>query len=169
MKVRKQCMSNEADNFETEINECISKAETVAKETLLAKASKNVSVEEEPSLIPSQQSTGSNVSGEAENTGQFQSRLKALKLPVFDGDKAKFEDFGALFISLVDKNAESAILKWPDLDRVLQGLHYKLFRGLVFQTRIRRSEGNFKIKVWWSTKAAAGLYGPARNYGSFQK
>jgi hypothetical protein len=42
----RKAMSNEADNFEIEINECISKAETVVKETLLAKASKNVSVEE---------------------------------------------------------------------------------------------------------------------------
>jgi hypothetical protein len=56
----KKAMSNEADNFETEINECISNAETVVKETLLAKARKNVSVEVETSLTPSQQSTGSN-------------------------------------------------------------------------------------------------------------
>jgi hypothetical protein len=53
----------------------------------------------------------------SENTGQFHSRLKALKLSVFDGNKAEFEDFWALFISLVDKNAESANIKWPDLDR----------------------------------------------------
>jgi hypothetical protein len=32
----KKAMSNEADNFETEINECISNAKTVVKETLLA-------------------------------------------------------------------------------------------------------------------------------------
>jgi hypothetical protein len=126
----KKAMSNEADNFETEINECISNAETVVKETLLAKASKNVSVEVEPSLTPSQQSTGSNVSGEAENTGQFQSRLKALKLPVFDGNKAKFEDFLALFISLVDKNAESANIKMARLRQSLTGVALQAIQGL---------------------------------------
>ena len=97
---------------------------------MLAKASKNVSVEVEPSLTPSQQSTGSNVSGEGENTGQFQSRLKALKLPVFDGNKAKFEDFWALFISLVDKNAESANVKMARLRQSLAGVALQAIQGL---------------------------------------
>jgi hypothetical protein len=57
-------------------------------------------VDVEQSRTPLQQA---NVSGEAENTGQFQSRLKALELPVFDGNKAKFKHSWTLVISLVYK------------------------------------------------------------------
>jgi hypothetical protein len=63
-------------------------------------ANKYVNVDVEQSRTPLQQA---NVSGEAENTGQFQNRLKALELPVFYGNKEKFKDSWALFICLVDK------------------------------------------------------------------
>jgi hypothetical protein len=48
----------------------------------------------EQSRTPLQQA---NVSGEVENTGQFHSRLKALELPVFDGNEAKFK--GIVYLS----------------------------------------------------------------------
>ncbi|CAB3981830.1 Hypothetical predicted protein [Paramuricea clavata] len=86
----KKAMSNELDNFETEINECISKAETVLKGTLLAKESKNVSVEEEPSLSPSQQSTGSNVSGEAENSFNQESFIQDINGQVVCGNESSW-------------------------------------------------------------------------------
>jgi hypothetical protein len=70
------------------ITACITKAENIAKKTLLTTANKDVNVNVEQSRTPLQQA---NVSGEVENTGQFQSRLKALELPVFDGNKAKFK------------------------------------------------------------------------------
>ena len=43
------------------------------------------SVSEQASLPPVQQASESNSSSMQGNTGQFQSRLKPLKLPVFDG------------------------------------------------------------------------------------
>jgi hypothetical protein len=66
----------------------------------------------------------------SENTGQFHSRLKALKLPVFDGNKAEFEDFWALFISLVDKNAESANMKMARLRQSLTEVALQAIQGL---------------------------------------
>jgi hypothetical protein len=91
----KKAMSAEADSFESEINECISKAQTVIKESMLAKASQSVSenIAAEVNSPSVQQVSELNSSSILENHGQFQSCLKPLELPVFDGNKTKFEDF----------------------------------------------------------------------------
>lgn len=70
-------MSVEADSFESEINECICKAQTVIKESMLAKASQSVHVSD--SVTPLQQASELNSSSISENNVQFQSCLKPLK------------------------------------------------------------------------------------------
>ena len=128
----KKAMSAEADSFESEINECISKAQTVIKESMLAKASQSVSEN-----IPAEVNSSSvqlvselNSSSILENHGQFQSRLKPLELPVFDGNKTKFEDFWGLFTSLVDKNSEAANVKMARLRQSLTGVALQAIQGL---------------------------------------
>lgn len=74
----------ESDAFESDLNECISKAESVIKENLSNKSSQsaiNTTVQLSPST-PSQQSSGSNVSAGVESTVTVERRVKPLKLPV---------------------------------------------------------------------------------------
>ena len=47
--------------------------------------------------------------------------LKALRVPVFDGTKAKFEEFWSLFLSLVDASNEPINLKMAKLQQSLTG------------------------------------------------
>ncbi len=89
------------------------------------KASQNVAVNVEVSAMSSQQS-----SSEVQITTQSHSRLKPLKLPVFDCNKAKFEDFGALFISLEGKSAESANVKMARLRESLKWVALQAIQGL---------------------------------------
>ena len=56
--------------------------------------------------------------------------LKPLKVPTFSGDKQKFEDFWALFRSLVDESAEPANLKMARLRQCLTGNALEAIRGL---------------------------------------
>lgn len=56
--------------------------------------------------------------------------LKALKVSTFSGDKQKFEDFWALFKSLVDKSAEPANLKMARQWQCLTGNALEAIRGL---------------------------------------
>ena len=63
------------------------------------------------------------------NTGQFQSSLKPLKLPVFDGSKTKFEDFWT-FTSLVDENSEAPNVKMARLKQSLTGVALQAIQGL---------------------------------------
>ena len=130
----KKAISVEADSFESEVNACICKAQTVITESMLAKASQSeqasqgVSVEVNSSPTP--QASELNSSSISENNGQFQSRLKPLKLPVFDGNKTKFEDFWALFISLVDGNSEAPNVKMARLRQSLTGVALQAIQGL---------------------------------------
>ena len=113
----KKAIAAEADSFEVEINECINKAQIVIKESMKGKVGQSVgeSVSEQASLPPVQQASESNSSSMQGNTGQFQSPLKSLKLPVFDGSKTKFGDFWALFTSLADENSEAPNVKMARL------------------------------------------------------
>ena len=56
--------------------------------------------------------------GNQDDRSQF---LKPLKVPTFSGDKQNFEDFWALFRSLVDESAEPANLKMARLRQCLTG------------------------------------------------
>ena len=56
--------------------------------------------------------------------------LKPLKVPTFDGDKRKFEDFWALFTSLVDESTEPVNLKMARLRQCLTGNALEAIRGL---------------------------------------
>ena len=56
--------------------------------------------------------------------------LKPLKVSTFNGDKRKFEDFWALFTSLVDESTEPVNLKMARLRQCLTGNALEAIRGL---------------------------------------
>jgi hypothetical protein len=58
------------------------------------------------------------------------SRLKQLKIPTFDGDKTKFEEYWGLFQSLVDMSMEPISLKMARLRQSLSGRALESIRGL---------------------------------------
>ena len=64
------------------------------------------------------------------NQGDRSRFLKPLKVPSFNGDKQKFEDFWALFKSLVDESAEPANLKMTRLLQCLTGNALEAIRVL---------------------------------------
>ena len=55
---------------------------------------------------------------------------KPLKVPIFNGDKRKFEGFWALFTSLVDESTEPVNLKMARLRHCLTGNALEGIRGL---------------------------------------
>lgn len=57
-------------------------------------------------------------------------RLKPLKVPLFEGDKTKFEDFWGLFSSIVDEGDEPANVKMARLRQSLIGTALEAIRGL---------------------------------------
>ena len=95
-----------------------------------AKVGQSVGKSAQASLPPVQQESESNSSSMQGNTGQFQSRLKPLKLPVYDGSKTKFEDFWALFTSFVDENSEAPNVKMARLTQSLTGVALQAIQGL---------------------------------------
>ena len=60
-------------------------------------------------------------------------RLKQLKVPTFDGDKTKFEEYWWLFQSLVDMSSEPVCLKMARLRQSLTGRGLSLFEDLECQ------------------------------------
>ena len=89
--------------------------------------------------------------------------LKPLKVPTFSGDKQKFEDFWALFRSLVDESSgasESENGKTVTMPhRECVGSH---LRSRGHNSKIRREERNIKIKIWWTASTTASLHGSTR-------
>ena len=57
-------------------------------------------------------------------------KLKPLTVPVFNGDKTRFEDFWALFASLVDEGNEPVNIKMARLRQSLSGNALDAIRGL---------------------------------------
>ena len=53
-----------------------------------------------------------------------------MRVPTFDGNKVKFEEFWSLFQSLVDASNEPVNLKMPRLQQSLVGRAHKAIRGL---------------------------------------
>ena len=62
----------------------------------------------------------SNVTGGI-SFGQLDKNLKRIKLPKFNGDKTKFENFGATFESIMDETDEPAKYKMIRLKSCLEG------------------------------------------------
>ena len=70
---------------------------------------------------------------EHENHGNHDDRnrfLKPLRIPTFDGDKRKFEDFWVLFRSVVNESTEPSNLKMARLRQCLTGNALEAIRGL---------------------------------------
>ena len=70
---------------------------------------------------------------ENENHGNHDDRnrfLEPLRIPRFDGDKRKFEDFWVLFRSLVDESTEPSNLEMARLRQCLTGNALEAIRGL---------------------------------------
>ena len=62
--------------------------------------------------------------------GPSNNRLKPLKVPTFEGSKTRFEDFWALFYSLVDQTNEPVNIKMARLRKCLTGPALEAIRGL---------------------------------------
>ena len=77
---------------------------------------------------PSPQQSAASSSGNG--TTVVNHRLKLLKVPTFNGDKKKFEEFWGLFESLVDKSNEPTSLKMARLRQSLTGIALDSIRGL---------------------------------------
>ena len=90
-------------------------------------------VEDQPnSVSPLHQSTDRAEGPSGNSPGGFTAnhRLKPLKVPTFDGDKTKFEEFWGLFQSLVDQSNEPVNLKMARLHQSLTGIALESIRGL---------------------------------------
>ena len=81
---------------------------------------------------PAQQYQLNENHGNQEDRSRF---LNSLKVPLFSGDKQKFEDLWALFKSLVDGSAEPANLKMARLRQCLTGNALEAIRGLGVSTQ----------------------------------
>ena len=133
----KRASMKESEVFEEEVQKSIETAEGVLKvsmatnrvsgstESEVIQISENQTPisERSSSLLPSPQGQSPSPQGQLPSP-QGQSvvhRLKPLKVPEFDGDKAKFEDFWGLFASLLDAGVEPANVKMARLRQSLKG------------------------------------------------
>ena len=136
----KQACSKEADVVETEVLQAIEKAECVIKDVMKDKSKQTSDLVNSRPQVPIQENpvssqisvTQHSVSEESSVTGMGlpNSRLKPLKVPTFDGSKARFEDSWALFSSLVDQTSESVNIKMARLRQCLTGTALDTIRGL---------------------------------------
>ena len=121
----------ESESIEKEVQRAIEAGQTVIK-TLARKmvnAGRPISVNmaDNYDQQPAQQYQ---LNESHRNQGDQSRFLKQLKVPTFSGDKHKFEDFWALFRSLVDESAEPANLKMARLRQCLTGNALEAIRGL---------------------------------------
>jgi len=130
----KNSVTVEAEGLESEINNVIEKAEGVIKQ--LMKKSQTASNEQTvPQSVPhmtdqSPHSPVNNHSLSPQHLGNYSQRLKLLKVPIFDSEKSKFEDFWGLFLSPVDLGGEPANIKMARLRQSLTGSTLEAIRGL---------------------------------------
>ena len=82
--------------------------------------------------------------------------LKPLKVSTFNGDKRKFEDFWALFTSLVDESTEPVNLKMARLRQCLTGLGSHPW-SRSHRPRIRGGQIDIKNEVWRYASASTSL------------
>jgi len=121
----------ESETIEKEVQRPIEAGQTVIK----ARARKTVDTSQPISvnrtdsydLQAAQQYQLNESNGNHDDRSRF---LKPLKVPTFNGDKHKFEDFWALFTSLVDESAEPANLKMARLRQYLTGNALEAVRSL---------------------------------------
>ncbi|CAB4038982.1 Hypothetical predicted protein, partial [Paramuricea clavata] len=113
----KEAILKEQENFESDGHQTVEKAQQL--NTITA----NVS--------PDPTTTQTSPPSFASNfTGITHHRLKPLTVPVYYGDKTRFEDFWALFISLVDEGSEPVNIKMARLRQSLSGNALDAIRGL---------------------------------------
>ena len=126
----KKAVAEEAEGLEKEVNNVIEKAEQVIK-NILKKKHANVSATPSPTL-PAQltRSPAHSQSSSSDHSGNCNQRLKPLKVPVFSGEKSKFEDFWEMFLSLADQGVEPTNIKMARLRQSLTGTALEAIRGL---------------------------------------
>ncbi len=124
----------EAENFESETLQAIERAEGAINEFLRVtpKQASDPSTTVSAQLTPTNQQNSVAAENNTGNNVEVSSKYKLdpLKVPVFDGDKTRFEDFWGLFISLVDSGNEPANIKMARLRQSLKGTALEAIRGL---------------------------------------
>ena len=126
----------EAEDFEKEVHNVIEAAESVIKvslETTQPAFTGATALCESPITGSTSRSNEAEVTGEKINKSrnkQVVQRLKPLKVPEFEGDKAKFEDYWGLFTSLVDAGEEPVNVKMARLRQSLKGKALEAIRSL---------------------------------------
>ena len=136
----------EAEGLESEINKVIETAEGLIKELVKKKqtASNNQTVPHTPPHMTGQSaySPANSPSSSPQHSGSCSQRLKPLKVPIFNGDKSKFEDFWGLFTSLVDQGEEPSNIKMAGLSQSLTGSALEAIRGFgVTQPEYEEAKG----------------------------
>ena len=147
--------SEESDKIEEEFSKAVENAQAYIKAKYTALSSQNNVTKESLNItsssdnqIPSHASNSSEINTSSNKDGEnnpvnssnteipqpspvkINSRLKPLKVPSFDGDKTKFEDFWLLFESLVDCSDEPVNIKMARLRQSLSGEALTAVRGL---------------------------------------
>ena len=133
----KKAVTEEAEGLEKEVNNVIEKTEQVIKDILKKKHANGSATKETLLQIPSPtlpaqltRSPTHSHSSSSDHSGNCNQRLKPLKVPVFSGEKSKFEDFWEMFLSLVDQGVEPTNIKMARLRQSLTGTALEAIRGL---------------------------------------
>ena len=112
----------ESESINKEVQRAIEAGKTVIKihecKTINTGRPISVNMTNNYDQQPAQQYQLNESQGNQDDQSRF---LKPLKIPTFIGDKQKFEDFWALFRSLVDESVEPANLKMARLPQCLPG------------------------------------------------
>ena len=128
-------VTKEAESLEKEVNNVIEKVERVIKDILEKKhanGTKETLLQMPSSKSPAQptHSPAHSQSSSSDHPGNCNQRLKPLKVPMFSGEKSKFEDFWDMFLSLVDQGVEPTNIKMARLRQSLTGTALEAIRGL---------------------------------------
>ena len=125
----------ESETIEKEVQGAIEAGQTVtktrARKTVNTSRQISVNMTDSYDQQPAQQYQLNESHGNHDDRSRF---LKPLKVPPFNGDKQKFEEFWALFRSPVDESAEPANLKVARLRQCLTGNALEAFPGLGVST-----------------------------------
>ena len=135
MNLEKNEDTEESETIEKEVQRTIEAGQTViktrARKTVNTGRPISVNMADNYDQQPAQQYQLNGSHGNQDDRSRF---LKPLKVPSFNGDKQKFEDFWALFKSLLDESAEPANLKMARLRQCLTGNALEAIRGLGVST-----------------------------------
>ena len=128
----KLAILTEQDNFEAEVHQAVEKAQHIIRE-YMGNSSQTASAQEIENTSPATTLTEvnpPNPPSSPSNPTSTPHKLKPLTVPVFNGDKTRFEDFWALFASLVDEGNEPVNIKMARLRQSLSGNALDAIRGL---------------------------------------